>query len=69
MKSKIEALNEEKLKIEREKMEAQIRLDMFKAKSDDDYKKEANRIKNKQLEVEMQQVLDGNPYNDAIKNV
>ena len=69
MKSKIEALNEEKLKIEREKMEAQIRLDMFKAKSDDDYKKETNRIKNKQLEVEMQQVLDGNPYNDAIKNV
>lgn len=69
MKSKIEALNEEKLKIEREKMEAQIRLDMFKAKSDNDYKKEANRIKNKQLEVEMQQVLDGNPYNDAIKNV
>ena len=66
---KIEELNEAKIRIEQQRLQIDMRLGMLKEKNQKDYNDDMIEVKKKQLEVEIAQQRDGNPYNDAIKNV
>lgn len=67
--NKIEQLNESKIRLEQQKMQMDIELGFYKAKADKAYKEGLVDIKKEQLKVEINQLHDGNPYNDIIKNV
>lgn len=67
--SKIEQLNEVKLKLEQEKLKAQTELDWYKARTDRDYKQKIVDEQSKRTEIEIQQLHDGNPYNDKFQQV
>lgn len=67
--NKIEQLNEQKLQLEQQRMQADVELGFYKAKVDKSYKEGMVDIKEKQLQVEIGQLHDGNPYNDIIKKV
>ena len=66
---KIEQLNEAKIAIEQQRLQHDMRVDMFNAKANKEYQEGMIAVKNKQLEVEIAQQHDGNPFNDAIKDV
>lgn len=66
---KIEQLNEQKLQLDQQKMQMESELGFYKARADKDYKEGLVETKKKQLELEMAQLHDGNPYNDVIKDV
>lgn len=64
---KIEQLNEQRMQIEQQKVQANIELGYYKAKIDKTYKEGMVDVKQDQLQVEIAQLHDGNPYNDIIK--
>lgn len=64
---KIEALNEKKMEIDMQRLQIDKELGMYKAKIDKEYKEGLVNIKKNELQVEIGQLHDGNPYNDIIK--
>ena len=67
--AKIEQLNEAKLQIEKEKVAAETKVNMYKAKTERTYREAVIENDNKRTEIELLQLKDGNPYNDEVVNV
>lgn len=67
--SKIEKLNESKMQLEQQKMQLEFKVDWFNAQTDRTYKNRMADEAAKRTEVELQQLTDGNPYNDKIRDL
>ena len=65
LQNKLETNNDAKIKIESKRVEIEDQTRQDKA----DYNEDMLKLKEKQLEVERLQILDGNPYNDKIRDV
>lgn len=65
--AKIQSLNEAKLQLEQEKIKKDSEIEWYKAKTDRTFKEETMELENKKAEIEIQQLRDGNPFNDKIK--
>lgn len=66
---KIESLNEAKLQLEQQKMQMEYKIEQFKAQTDRTYKEASAEQDRRRTDIEIQQLYDGNPYNDPIKNI
>ena len=66
---KVEELNETKLQLEREKMQREYELTMYKNKTERDYKESVAKNDDRRTAIEIMQLTDGNPYNDKIMQV
>lgn len=67
--AKVEQLNEEAIKLEQQKLQENIKVKMFEAQTDREYKQQKIIEDRKRTELEQRQLYDGNPYNDQIKNI
>ena len=67
--TKVQQLNEAKLKLEQEKNKATMELEWYKAKTDREYKQNLMDEQSKRTQIEIDQLHDGNPYNDKLKQV
>ena len=65
LQSQVEANNQAKVQIEQKKVEIQEK----EAEDKKDYNDKLIEVKNKQLDAEMMQIWDGNPYNNQIRDV
>lgn len=65
LQSQVENNNREKLQIEKQK----VAIDEQVAKDKKDYNDKLIEVKEKQLNAEILQIRDGNPYNDQIRDV
>ena len=65
----VQQLNAEKLQIERQKIESDAQINMYKAKTDRDYKESEAKNDALRTQVEINQLHDGNPYNDTVKQL
>lgn len=65
LQNKLETNNEAKLKLDSQRVEIEEQTRQDKA----DYNEDLIKLKEKQLEVERLQLLDGNPYNDKVRDV
>ena len=65
----VQQLNAEKLQLEKQKIESDSQINMYKAKTDRDYKEAEARNDALRTKVELEQLHDGNPYNDTIKQL
>ena len=65
----VQQLNAEKLQLEKQKIESDSQINMYKAKTDRDYKEAESRNDALRTKVELEQLRDGNPYNDTIKQI
>lgn len=65
--SKIQTLNEAKIQLEQEKVRKDSEIEWYKAKTDRTFKEESMELEQKKAEIEIQQLRDGNPFNDKIK--
>ncbi len=66
---KIEQLNEQKLQIESQKNQQAAQIEMYKAQTDRTYKQEVAKNDTARTQIELEQLHDGNPMNDQIKNI
>lgn len=62
-------LEQAKLKLEQQKMQLDFRVEQLKAQSDQEYKQALIQEQKKRTEIELEQLHDGDPYNDRIRNV
>lgn len=60
-------LEQSKLKLEENKVQLDSELNWYKARTDRNYKEQLVNEQQKRTELELQQLYDGNPYNDQIK--
>ena len=65
LQNKLETNSEAKIKLETKRVEIEDQTRQDKA----DYNEDMLKLKERQLEVERLQILDGNPYNDKIRDV
>lgn len=65
--AKIQTLNEAKIQLEQEKLKKDSEIEWYKAKTDRTFKEETMELETKKAEIEIQQLRDGNPFNDKIK--
>ena len=65
----IQRLDEAKMQLEKEKIAAETKIEMYKAKTDRTYKEGITRNDDKRTEIELMQLHDGNPYNDKVRQV
>ena len=66
---KIEQLNQAKLQLEQQDSKMKYEVEWYKAKTDRQYKEATAEEQKRRTEVELQQMYDGNPYNDKIRNI
>ena len=66
---KVEELNEAKLQIESAKQKADAEIRRYEAQTDRDYKQKRNENDLLRTKVEIEQLHDGNPYNDTIRQI
>ena len=65
----VQSLNEAKLKLEQEKNQNDARIKWFEAQTDREYKQASAQNDAERTKVELEQLHDGNPYNDTIKQI
>lgn len=65
--SKIESLNEDKLQLEKAKLESESGVNWYKAKADKKYKEGTIENDSKRVELEVAQMYDGNMHNNKVK--
>lgn len=65
LESQVQANNEQKLQLDAKR----VAIEEKEAQDKKDYNDKLIDVKNKQLEAEMMQIWDGNPYNNQIKDV
>ena len=63
----IKQLNEQKIKLETDKMNLEYKVDWFKAQTEKSYRERQLDIEEKKVDIEIAQLRDGNPYNDQIR--
>lgn len=69
LQSKLEAANDQKLQLEQQKLQMDYQIEQYKAKTDRDYKVATAENDTRRTDIEYKQQFDGNPYNDAVRNV
>lgn len=67
--AKLEQLNEQKMQLEKERMQLDYKVNWYKAQTDRNFKTNQAENDTKRTEIELEQMHDGNPYNDQIKQV
>ena len=65
LQNKLETNNAEKLKLDAKRVDIEDQTRQDKA----NYNEDLIDLKKRQLEVERLQILDGNPYNDKVRDV
>ena len=65
----VQSLNEAKLKLEQEKNQNDARIKWFEAQTDREYKQASAQNDAERTKVEIEQLHDGNPYNDTIRQI
>ena len=64
--NKIEKLNQQKMQLEQQEMQMKYQIEQYKAKTDRTYKEATVEEQKRRTQLEMDQLHDGNPYNDTI---
>lgn len=67
--NKLESLNQAKLQLEQQDLKMKYQLEWYKAQTDRDYKEASVEEQKRRTDVELSQLIDGNPYNDTIKQI
>lgn len=65
----VQALNQAKLQLEQKDMQMKYQIEWYKARTDRDYKEATAEEQKRRTQVELDQMHDGNPYNDQIRNI
>ena len=65
----VQSLNEAKIKLEQEKNQNDARIKWFEAQTDREYKQASAQNDAERTKVEIEQLHDGNPYNDTIRQI
>ena len=65
----IETLNQNKLAMEKEELKMKYQIEWYKAHTDREYKEATAEEQKRRTEVEIQQMFDGNPYNDKVRQI
>ena len=63
----IKQLDEQKIKLETEKINLEYKVEWFKAQTEKSYRERQLDIEEKKVDIEIAQLRDGNPYNDQIR--
>lgn len=63
----VEKLNQAKLQLEQQEVQMKYQLEWYKAHTDRDYKEATAEEQKRRTELEIQQMYDGNPYNDIVR--
>lgn len=66
---KIESLNQAKVQLEQQKLVMENKVEWYKAQTDRRYKEDMAAEAKRRTEIELQQLVDGNPYNDKVRQV
>lgn len=67
LQNKIQELDQNKLQIEQEKLEHLKELEWFKARVESKFKEDKIKVDERKVDLEMNQLYDGNPYNNKVK--
>lgn len=67
LQNKIESMNQSKIQIDQQDLKMKYQLEWYKAHTDRDYKEATSAENKRRTDVEIQQLSDGNPYNDQIR--
>lgn len=67
--AELKYLNAEKMKLEQQKINLDYQVRWYEAQTNRTYKTQEIELKEKQIDLELKQMHDGNPYNDTIKNI
>lgn len=67
--SELKYLNAEKMRLEQHKINLDYQVKWYEAQTNRTYKTQEIALKEKQIDLELKQQKDGNPYNDTIKNI
>ena len=54
------------MQLEKDKLKSETQLEWFKAQTDRTYKQAQSENESKRAEIELDQLHDGNPYNDKV---
>ena len=67
--AEIKYLDAEKMKLEQQKINLDYQVKWYEAQTNRTYKTQELELKEKQIDLEIKQQHDGNPYNDEIRNL
>lgn len=65
----VRKLNQSKLQLEQQELDMKYKLEWYKANTDRTYKIATAEEQKRRTNAEIQQMYDGNPYNDKVRNV
>ena len=67
--TEIKQLNKTKLQLEQQEMQMKYQIEQYKAKTDRTYKEATIEEQKRRTELEIEQMYDGNPYNDTVAKI
>lgn len=67
--AKIQQLNQAKIELERQKVLMEDKVERYKAQTDRKYKEDMAAEAKRRTEIQLQELYDGNPYNDKIRQI
>lgn len=67
--TEIKQLNKTKLQLEQQEMQMKYQIEQYKAKTDRTYKEATIEEQKRRTELEIEQMYDGNPYNDTVSKI
>ena len=67
--SKVEQLNQAKIQLEQQKLEMTNKVEWYKAQTERSYRETMAEEAKKRTQAEINQLYDGNPYNNKIKQI
>lgn len=68
-KKQVDSLNQAKMQLEQQDIKMKYQLEWYKAHTDRDYKEATAEEQKRRTEMELQQMYDGNPYNDVVRKI
>ena len=67
LQKEVEKNNEAQLEIERERLKADTQIRWYEAQTNRDFKTNQAEVDKQKVQIELNQLYDGNPYNDQIR--
>lgn len=68
-KQQIENLNQSKLALEQHEIKMKYQIEWYKANTDREYKEATAEEQKRRTDAEIQQMYDGNPFNDKVRQI
>ena len=65
----IESLNQAKLQLEQQEIQMKYQIEWYKANTDREYKEATAEEQRRRTDAEIQQMYDGNPFNDKVRQI